>query len=472
MTTVLAIDQGTTNSKALLVDEGGSVLAQGSAPMGVRSASGGHVEQDADQIWASTSAAIAACLAGGQRPDAVAISNQRESVLLWSRSTGDAVGPVLGWQDTRTAAWCADHRVDDDLVRRRTGLPLDSMFSAPKLRWLLDNVQADPADLCAGTVDSWLIHRLTGGAVHATDAGNASRTLLFDVQDLDWSDDLCAIFGVPRDALPQVHRSDAGFGTTSGVAGLPDGTPVLGVMADSHAALFGHGCDRPGTAKATYGTGSSVMSPTAGYAAGESPVPLTLAWLTERPQYAREGNIVSSGAALDWTAGMLGLPSVGDLLALAAEVDDSEGVQLVPALAGLGAPHWARNARAVISGLTQATGRPHIARACVDAVAHQICDIIDVIDADQGRLGELRADGGATASALLMQTQADLTGRPVIVTAAPEVSAVGAARMALRGRGVDIPDPTPRRIHEPGITADERETRRSAWRDAVRRAVE
>lgn len=470
MTTVLAIDQGTTNSKALLVDQSGKVLAQGSAPMGVHATSGGRVEQDADEVWASTCAAIEACLAGRPAPDAVAISNQRESVLVWRRDSGRAAGPVLGWQDTRTAAWCRDHQSDDRLVRQQTGLPLDSMFSAPKLRWLLDQVGGGD-DLAAGTIDSWLVHRLTGGAVHATDAGNASRTLLFDVAELDWSDELCQVFGIPRSVLPEVRRSDAEFGVTRGVPGLPDGVPVLGVMADSHAALFGHGCERPGTAKATYGTGSSVMSPTAGYVAGESPVPLTLAWLTDHPQYAREGNITSSGAALDWTARTLGLPSVRELLALAAEVPDSDGVAIVPALAGLGAPHWARHATANISGLTQASLPAHIARACVDAVAHQICDIVDIIDTDQGRLAELRADGGATASDLLMQTQADLAGRPVIVTAAPEVSAVGAARMALRHRGLTIPDPVPRRVHEPAISEDERQQRRATWRSAVRLVV-
>jgi glycerol kinase len=478
---VLAIDQGTTNSKAALVGADGTIAAIGSAGVAVDNPRPGWVEQDPEQIWRSVPEAVAEALsaAGDVRVVGVALSTQRESVLIWQRSTGRALGPLLGWQDRRTASWCTSLLSSDDpaaaSVSTRTGLRIDPMFSAPKLRWLLDHRPVDAAidDVCAGTVDAWLVWRLTGGRVHATDAGNASRTLLYDVTKLAWSKELCGLFGVPVSVLPDSRPSNAGFGETAGLAGIQDGTPLIAVLADSHAALFGQGGDSPGLVKATYGTGTSVMTPVSGYRADFSTVPLTLAWLTDAPVYAREGNILSSGAALAWTATLLGLGSVGDLLRLAESVPDAGGVQLLPAFTGLGAPYWDRSVRAGLSGMTQATTPAHVARAAVDAVAQQICDVVDVIVADGTSLAVLRADGGATASALLMQTQADLLGLTVEVADVPEVSAVGAAKLAWQvlDGGARWRRAAPARTYEPTIDPQLRAERRRGWRmnlDAAR----
>jgi glycerol kinase len=375
---VLAVDQGTTNSKAVLVTADGAVLATGSAPVGLSTPQPGWAEQDASDLWQSVLAAISSCVASADAVEIVgiALSTQRESVVGWNRS-GEPVGPVIGWQDVRTTDWCSALPASlDALVRERTGLRVDAMFSAPKLHWLLEHAKPDHV----GTVDSWLIHRLTGCREHLTEAGNASRTLLYDVLDLDWSPELSEAFGVPRSVLPEVRGSNAGFGRTAGVPGLPDGLPIVAVLADSHAAMYGQGCTRAGMIKATYGTGSSVMTPVESFVADGC----TLAWLTDRPLYALEGNIVSSGAALAWTAMMLGLADVGALMELAETVPDAGGVTLVPAFAGLGAPHWDRNARAALTGMSSSTTRAHIARACVDAVAHQICDIVDTIPGTPG----------------------------------------------------------------------------------------
>jgi glycerol kinase len=485
MTQILAIDQGTTNSKAVLVDVGGVVCAVGSAPVGVSHPRPGWVEQDAEVLWTSVLRAIDRCLTSVDRSGidlaAVALSTQRESVVAWDRRTGRPLGPVIGWQDVRTAAWCRDRMGADadELVRNRTGLRIDAMFSAPKIGWLLRESASglDRSDVCVGTVDSWLIWRLTAGARHVTEAGNASRTLLYDVVDLAWSPTLLELFDVPAAVLPEVLRSDADFGVCRSVPGIPDGVPITTVLADSHAALFGHGCTEVGTAKATYGTGTSVMTPTAVFVAGSSGVPSTLAWLTDTPVYAREGNILSSGAALAWAARLLG-GSVPDLLALAATVEDAGAVTLVPAFTGLGAPHWDREVRGVITQLDPDTDPARLARAAVDAVAHQVCDIVEVIDDESPTpLASLRADGGMSASALVMQTQADLLGRPVEVADVPEVSALGAAALA-RGRIGDAgrrprltAASTPRspgRVFVPEIDDRTRAVRRECWQEQVR----
>ncbi|WP_405070489.1 FGGY family carbohydrate kinase [Kribbella sp. NBC_01510] len=466
---VLAIDQGTTNSKAVLVSADGGVLATGSAPVGLSTPRPGWVEQDADDLWKSVLRAIASCLAAAEHSVlagrveivGIALSTQRESIVGWSRQ-GEAVGPVIGWQDVRTAAWCASLPPSTaELVRSHTGLRVDAMFSAPKLHWLLTETGADRV----GTVDSWLIHRLTGCREHLTDAGNASRTLLYDVRELDWSDGLLDAFGVPRSALPEVRASNAGFGATAGVPGLRDGIPIVVVLADSHAAMYGQGCVRAGMIKATYGTGSSVMTPVDGFIPGGC----TLAWLTDQPLYAVEGNIVSSGAALAWTAAMLGLPDVGALMELAATVPGADGLVLVPAFAGLGAPHWDRQARAALTGMSNSTTRAHIARAAADAVAQQICDIAETIPATDGTPRRLRADGGATVSALLMQTQADLLGYSVEVADVPEISTLGAAELAWTTLGQSTTWSSTRtyRVFEPTLATPARTTSRAQWAAAV-----
>jgi glycerol kinase len=477
---ILAIDQGTTNSKAALLSATGRLISSGTARVGISSPRPGWVEQDAARIWTSVLEAMAACLASA--PDAeiqgVALSTQRESVVGWQASTGMPLGPVIGWQDRRTTTWCTQALSEQDgqLVIRRTGLRIDPMFSAPKMRWLLDNRPPDVplADVRLGTVDSWLVWQLTGGAAHLSEAGNASRTLLYDITELNWNGELLDIFGVPAATLPATVASDHGFGTTSGVPLVPDGTPIAAVMADSHAALFGQGCTDVGMAKATYGTGSSVMAPVADLSAGDERIPVTLAWVIDgSPTYALEGNILFSGATLAWAADLLTDGRVVDLVALADTVSDSGGVTLVPAFAGLGAPHWDRNAQALISGMTEGTGRAHLARAAVDAIAHQICDIVDVIEDRSVPLQVFRADGGATSSALVMQTQADLLGREVEASDVAEVSALGAAKLAWQalGRQDAWPSRSNGQIYRPIVDSDERRRRRDHWAGEINRTL-
>jgi glycerol kinase len=474
---VLSIDQGTTNSKAVLVAASGQVVATTSAPVGISHPRPRWVEQDAEDLWSSVNAAVDACLerAPEAAPAAVAVTNQRESVVAWSRRTGRPLGPVLGWQDARTAERCAQLVTEglDDVVRERTGLSVDAMFSAPKMRWLLDAALAggaDPAEVCLGTVDSWLVWRLTGGAVFAAEAGNAARTLLFDLAGLDWHPELTAAFGVPRASLGEIRPSDAGFGTTVASGRLPGGLPIAAVLPDSSAALYAHGATRPGAGKVTYGTGSSVMAP-APDARAPRGVSATLAWLTaDGPTLAREGNILATGTALDWMAGVLGVSAEagGNYLGrLAGEVPDAGGAILVPAFSGLGAPHWDREATGLLTGLTAATSRAHLARAALESVAHQVADVVDAMESDGAlRLDLVHADGGASASRLLMQLQADLLGRPVSIAATAEASAVGAAVLAGAGR----PGSEPTAVVEPQLPDEQRLRARAAWADAVRRS--
>lgn len=480
---VLAIDQGTTNSKALLVDmRSGSIAARASRRVLIDFPSPGWVEQDAAQLWGATAEAVRACLASmpGMVPDAVAVSNQRESVVAWSRSTGAPLGPVLGWQDARTTTECDALGGSADLVRTLTGLPLDPMFSATKMRWLLDSVVSagtPVADVCLGTIDAWLIWNLSGA--FATEAGNASRTLLMDLGGLNWHPDLLDLFGIPLDVLPAIRASDAGFGRTRGADGIPAGVPVVAVLADSHAALYHHGCTVPGAGKATYGTGTSVMTPCTGPDAAPRGISTTLAWLTDRPTYAREGNIVASGSALDWMARMLGAdehePGGAFLTDLAGAVEDAGGVSFVPAFSGLGAPYWDRSATGVLVGMTGGTQRAHLARAALEAVAHQVADVVEAIESDGGaRIAVLYADGGATASGLLMQAQADLLGRDVHVADSTDASALGAALLAARTLGL-APESSPGSdatavpMRSTSTPAD-RAARRAGWSTAVARS--
>lgn len=477
---ILALDQGTTNAKALLVDGAdGSIVASSSRPVGIAFPAPGWVEQDAEQLWAATLEVLRECVAAADSPIAgVALSTQRESVVAWSRSTGRPLGPVLGWQDARTAGFCAEliERGAGDEVTRRTGLSLDAMFSAPKMRWLLDAALArgaNLADICLGTVDSWLLWNLTGE--HLTEAGNASRTLLFDLSDVAWHHSLLDLFGVPRSALGAIRRSDARFGSTRSMAGLPGGIPIAAVMADSHAALYQHGCLTPGTGKATYGTGSSVMTPCDGPEPAPSGIATTLAWLTDRPTYAREGNILASGSAMDWMARTLGAPAEMSggafLTALAADAPDSGGVSFVPAFSGLGAPYWDREASGIISGITSGTAPAHLARAALEAVAHQVADVVEAIESDgRASIGVLHADGGATASGLLMQAQADLLGRVVLVADAPEASALGVAHLAARALGLADQAPGSTGVPVAPERVDERSERRTRWASAVARS--
>lgn len=431
---ILAIDQGTTNSKAVLVSTSGAILSRGSSAVGIHHPKPGWVEQDPLRLRDSVLEAIAACIANGPAVDIVgiAISNQRESVTMWDAVTGDPLGPVVSWQCRRTAQACealvkAGHEPG---VRALTGLPIDPMFPGPKMRWLLDRAPAG-RQVRLGTIDAWLIHCLTGGAVHACDASNAARSQLYDLNRQQWSDELCDLFGVDRSTLPDVRNSAGHFGVTKGVAGLRDGIPIASAIGDSHAALFGHGAFSAGDGKVTFGTGSSVMSTLPGFIAPERGITTTIAWsIGGEPTYAFEGNILVSAAALPWMVDILGLPDVQALTDL-AETAAPGGPGFVPAFVGLGAPHWQSDARALFSGITFNTSRAQMARAVTDSIAFQVHDVFEAMTAQSPvPLGRLYADGGPSRNRFLMQTVADTLNHAIIQCDAPEASALGAAYLA------------------------------------------
>ncbi|KQS85532.1 FGGY-family carbohydrate kinase [Rhizobium sp. Leaf383] len=479
MQAILAIDQGTTNSKAVLVSLAGEVLARGSSPVGISYPKPGWVEQDPSRLWASVCEAIAACLeaAPDTTVEAVAISNQRESVTVWDGATGEPLGPVLSWQCRRTAPDCERLTRDGhlDRVQQITGLPLDPMFPGAKFRWLLDRVpQGRPVR--AGTIDSWLIHCLTGGRVHACDASNAARSQLFDLNAQAWSHELCGIFGVDPAVLPEVRDSAADFGTTSGVPGIPDGTPIRAAIGDSHAALFGHGAFRPGDGKVTFGTGSSIMTTLSAYIAPRNGITTTVAWrIAGRPTFAFEGNILVSAASLPWMTGILGLPDVAALVDLAATAEPG-GPGFVPAFVGLGAPYWDSTARALFSQINFNTSRAQMARAVTDSLAFQVHDVVSAMKTQSGgAIGALYVDGGPSQNRFLMQCVADMLHHTVIQCEAPEASALGAAYLAGLSLGI-FPDPAaisalPRQTTPIPPAADDAAERLKTWNDALARST-
>lgn len=482
---ILAIDEGTTNSKAALFAEDGTILATGSTPVPIRHPQPGWVEQDANEIWNATVGAIAACVAQAAGVDiaAVGISNQRESILIWDRATGTPLGPVVTWQCRRSAAACeafkAEGREPD--VIARTGLPLDPMFPATKVNWLLQNHAKgrDPSGICVGTVDSWLIWKFTGGAVHATDASNAARTQLFNVGDGEWDESLCALFGVAPGMLPQVYDSAHVFGTTTGVAGLADGIPVASAIGDSHAALFGHGAHSPGDGKVTFGTGSSVMTTVPRFVVPPNGITTTIAWkYAGQITYAFEGNILVSASILPWTAELLGLGSVDELMALSETVDTALGVSLVPAHVGLGSPHWNSEARGLISGLTFGAGRAEVARAAAESIAFQVNDVFEIVRKNAGQeIGRLFVDGGPSRNRLLMQMVADIIDHSVITSESADASARGAAYLAGLAVGLwpDLDTVAGLEPHdaplEPGMDPDVRAAAVATWGAAVKRST-
>ncbi len=479
---LLAIDQGTTNTRAALVEpQSGRAAVRASRPVGIAFPRPGHVEQDAAQIWSATLDAIEDCLSALPAADVagITISSQRESVVCWHRRTGRPLGPVLGWQDARTAPRCEQIIGADPeaatLVEGLTGLSLDPMFSAPKMAASIESaVSAGVAveDVIVGTMDSWLLWNLTGR--HVTELGNASRTLLLSLESLEWHDGLLDLFGIPRHTLPSLLPSDGSFGTTRRWGQLPSGVPVLAVLADSHSAMYHHGCTQPGTGKATYGTGSSVMTPTHDHRARPPGIATSIAWhIGGTATFAREGNILASGSALDWMAQLLGKPDgvAGGafLTELAAGVDDSNATYLVPAFTGLGSPYWDRQAIGLVAGVNGATSREHLARAALDAVAHQVTDVVEAIEADGlATIEVLMADGGATASSTLMQIQSTLLRRPVQVSDNQDASLLGAARLAACGLGCAPAATGPGRRFAP--TTIDPLPQRQGWTDAVARA--
>lgn len=446
---VIAIDQGTTGSTVLVVDETLTVKGRGYCEYRQIYPQPGWVEHNPEDIWRSVMEALAAALADARiAPTSIAaigITNQRETSMLWHRTTGAAAHNAIVWQDRRTAAYCEELRAagHEARVRQRTGLTLDPYFSGTKLRWLLTTggLARDAAQLAFGTVDSYLVWRLTGGRTHVTDVTNASRTLLLDLHSRQWSTEMLELLGIPAHLLPRVVPSSGLIDTTRGVPGLPDGIAIAGIAGDQQAALFGQACFAPGEAKCTYGTGAFILMNT-----GETPVTstsgllTTVAWQlgTGELRYALEGSAFIAGAAVQWLRDGLGFfSSAKEVESMAASVPDSGGVIVVPAFAGLGAPHWRPDARGSITGLTRGTTRAHIARAVLEGIALQNYDILRAMEQDSGRpLQLLKVDGGAAANNLLMQFQADVLGVAISRPAFVETTAMGAAFLAGLGVGL------------------------------------
>ncbi|TVO59451.1 glycerol kinase GlpK [Denitromonas halophila] len=485
---ILALDQGTTSSRAMLFDAKARVCALAQQEFAQHFPRPGWVEHDANEIWQTQLACARQALAeAGVAPGAVrgvGISNQRETTVLWDRASGEPVAPAIVWQDRRTAEACDALRAQGHapLIRARTGLELDAYFSATKLAWLLDTVsgaraRAAAGELAFGTIDSWLVWRLTDGARHVTDASNAARTMLFDIHRQRWDDDLVALFDIPRAVLPTVVASSGVLGECApDVLGAT--IPIAGVAGDQQAATFGQACLAPGMAKNTYGTGCFLTLNT-----GQQPVEsqhrllTTIGW--QRPEgtdYLLEGGVFMAGAVVQWLRDGLGLiRSAGDIEALAAQVSDSGEVVMVPAFAGLGAPHWDAYARGSLMGMTRGTTAAHIARAALEAVALQNVDLLTAMAADGAEVKELRVDGGMTRNNLLMQLQADLLGVPVLRPQQTETTALGAAFLAGRAVGV-WPDDAALAAHwqldrafEPNASADWREALIARWHKAIER---
>jgi len=477
---ILAVDQGSSATKALLVSEDGSVVATATTQVASTFPHPGWVEQAPLEIWRGVQTAVAACLhaAPAARVSAVALTNQRESLLLWDRRTGEPLSPLIGWQDQRTAAACAAllDAGHGPTVRERTGLPLDPMFSATRARWLLDD--ADPhrhraraGELCLGTVDAWLLSRLGGEPV--VEVGNASRTQLLNLHTRQWDGVLLDLFDIPAAALPRVVSSIGPFPAATGLASVPDGTPVTAVLADSHAALFAHAGWLPGRVKATYGTGSSVMGVCPADTKVGDALCLTVAWDDGEPSYAVEGNIRASGATLGWLGRCVGR-TPAELAALAAGAS-SDGVHIVPAFNGLGAPWWDAEAAGLISGLTMGSGLPQLARAALESIAFQVDDVVEAADRTLGPISTLLADGGPSANPTLMHLQADISGREVHRSGLESLSALGAAHLAGHVIGLwsraDLDAlPRPRDVFRPNLPDEARRGLRSSWRAAVDRA--
>jgi glycerol kinase len=450
---ILAIDQGTTGTTCLVVDDELRVVRRGYAELPQHYPRPGWVEHDPEEIWASV--LDAAEQAGLDGVEAIAIANQRETTVLWERTTGRPVAPAIVWQDRRTAERAGE--LDPGLIRERTGLVPDPYFSATKLEWLL---REHPAEgLAFGTVDSWLVWQLTRGAVHATDTTNASRTLLCNLDRLDWDDDLLAVFGVDRSLLPAIVRSDAEVGDAEL---LGRRLPIRGLAGDQQAALYGQGCHAPGEGKATYGTGSFVLVHNG--SARPAP-PHGLLATAAADGYALEGAVLVAGAALQWLRDGLGiLADARESEAIARSVDSTGGVVFVPALTGLGSPWWDPSARGLVGGLTRGSTRAHLVRAALEAIAHQVADVVEALPE---RPSVLRADGGAAANGFLMQFQADLLGLPVEVAAERETTALGAAALAAR-RPVRA---RVGRVFEAEMSRDEALSRRADWHGYVRRLM-
>ena len=487
---ILALDQGTTSSRALLFDEHGAVRSVAQREFKQIFPEPGWVEHDPEEIWTSQIAvAVEALLKANAQPTdvaAIGITNQRETTIVWDRATGKPICNAIVWQDRRTAFFCEELKAQghEALIHRRTGLLIDAYFSASKIAWILDNVPnarqlAEAGRLAFGTVDTWLIWRLTDGRLHITDVSNASRTMLFNLHSSRWDDQILTLFRIPASMLPEVRPSSEIYAEVSAVPGL-NGIPIAGIAGDQQAALFGQRCISPGLTKNTYGTGCFMLQST-GNRAVESTKRLvtTVAWrIGDATSYALEGSVFVGGAVVQWLRDGLGIiRKSSDVEALANSVSDNGGVYFVPAFVGLGAPHWDAYARGSIFGLTRGSNAGHIARAALESIAYQVADLMDAVQADTNTpLKELRVDGGASANDALMQFQADILGVPVVRPAMTETTALGAAFLGGLGtgfwKGLRAISEMPReeRRFEPRLPRSVADALRQRWNEAVSRS--
>ena len=441
---ILALDQGTTSSRAIIFDKAGTIVSLAQKEFTQLFPQAGWVEHDANEIWSTQFGVAAEAITKAglsvENIAAIGITNQRETTIVWDKITGIPVYNAIVWQDKRTAAFCDSLKANgtDKLIQQKTGLVVDAYFSATKIKWILDNVagardKANRGELCFGTVDSWLLWKFTKGMVHATDVSNASRTMLCNIHTLQWDAELLEIFTIPESMLPEIRSSSEVYGHTQNILSAHN-VPIAGIAGDQHAALFGQMCIRPGMVKNTYGTGCFMLMNT-----GQKPVIstnnllTTVAWKVNGiTEYALEGSVFIAGAIIQWLRDSLGIiKTSGEVESLAKQVKNSEGVYVVPAFAGLGAPHWNQQARGLITGLTRGSNAAHIARAALDSIAYQTMDVLKAMEADSGiSIKELRVDGGGTVNDLLMQFQSDILNTTVVRPVITETTALGAAYLA------------------------------------------
>ncbi|HBT3239617.1 TPA: carbohydrate kinase [Klebsiella aerogenes] len=491
---IIALDEGTTNAKAVVLDGKGKVSVKFSQPLAIQTPRGGWVEQSGEALVAASLAVIAKAVAhvGAENVAALAISNQRETAIGWYRASGEPINAAITWQCTRSAAFCDTLRRDrqEQRIKHATGLPIAPLFSASKMRWLLDATPdgyqlAARGEICLGTIDSWLLWNLTGGQSFFCDYSNAARTQLLNLHRGEWDDEMLTLFGIPRAALPEIKPSSGLFGYTKGLAAIPDGIPVMAMIGDSHAALFGHALGEAGCVKATYGTGSSVMAPVQSAQCDIAALATTVAWHDgDRLVWGLEGNIPHTGDAVAWMADSTGLSELSaadlahELNTLPASVDSTLGVYFVPALTGLGAPWWDDSARGVICGLSRGVKRAHLIRAALESITYQIADVVAAMrQHNEFTLTALMVDGGPTNNDWLMQYQADLLGCPVMRSDIPELSAIGAALLARKaltpGETADLQAfLTEHSAFQPDMTRHQRlQQRWREWRHAVNRTL-
>ena len=490
---ILSLDQGTTSSRTLLIDEQGQIVSLAQKEFKQHYPQAGWVEHDAMEIWSTQSGTIAEALAKAKvqadQIAAIGITNQRETTVVWDRKTGQPIHPAIVWQDRRTAAYCDQLKSEGNgqMIQEKTGLLIDAYFSATKLNWILNHVpeardRAEKGELAFGTIDCWLVWNLTGGTIHVTDVSNASRTLLFNIHSLEWDPELLTLFDIPLSILPTVRSSSEVYGMAQLNGNSPtNGIPIAGIAGDQQAALFGQLCTEPGMAKNTYGTGCFMLMNTGEKAIrSNNQLLTTIAWqIGGVTHYALEGSVFIAGAVVQWLRDELKIiRHSSEVESLAAQVADANGVYLVPAFAGLGAPHWNPHARGTIFGLTRGSNQAHIARAALDSIAYQTADVLQAMNADAGiPIKELRVDGGATINDALMQFQSDLLNCSVIRPVITETTALGAAYLAGLAVGYwkDLASLQSnwkkQRQFDPHCTDDQRARALAGWHRAVKASI-